>query len=212
MFIRGTRVQTPHEKIDDAIANFKKQVMPNASKAPGYVGAALLIDRKSGAGIGITYWESAKALTNSEQVGIQTRTNAVQNVTGTQIVNVERYEIVLMDRNAPPKADTFIRVNELNADPDKLEALIAFTKSKVLPTLKPIKGFRSMVVGVDRGTGRCAISTTWDTLADLQASEGKVTGLRQEAAKTAGADGVEVEIFEVPVIELMPAAVGAGSR
>ena len=212
MFIRGTRIQTPPDKVDDAIANFKKQVVPNASKAPGYAGAGLLIDRKSGAGIGITYWESAKALSNSEQVGIKTRTNAVQNVPGTQIVNVERYELVLMERNAPPKADTFMRVNELNAEPDKVEALIAFTKSKVLPTLKPIKGFRSLVVGVDRGTGRCAISTSWETLADLQASESKVTGLRQEAAKTAGADGVEVEIFEVPVIELMPAAVGAATR
>jgi len=212
MFIRGTRVQTPPEKVDDAIANFKKQVMPSVSKAPGYVGAGLMIDRKSGAGIGITYWESAKALSNSEQVGIKTRTNAVQNVSGTQIVNVERYEIVIMERNAPPKADTFVRVNELNADLDKVEALIAFSKSKVLPTLKTIKGFRSLVVGVDRGTGRCAISTSWDTLADLQASESKVAGLRQEAVKAAGADGVEIEIFEVPVIELMPAAVGAATR
>ena len=212
MFIRGTRVQTPPEKVDDAIANFKKQVVPNVSKTPGYAGAGLLIDRKSGAGIGITYWESAKALSNSEQAGIKTRTNAVQSVTGTQIVNVERYELVVMERNAPPKADTFMRVNELNAEPDKVEALIAFTKSKVLPTLKPIKGFRALVVGVDRGTGRCAISTSWETLADLQASESKVTGLRQEVAKTAGADGVEVEIFEVPVIELMPAAVGAATR
>ena len=212
MFIRGTRVQTPPEKVDDAIANFKKQVVPNVSKAPGYAGAGLLIDRKSGAGIGIAYWESAKALSNSEQAGIKTRTNAVQNVTGTQTVNVERYELVVMERNAPPKADTFMRVNELNAEPDKVEALIAFTKSKVLPTLKPIKGFRALVVGVDRGTGRCAISTSWETLADLQASESKVSGLRQEVAKTAGADGVEVEIFEVPVIELMPAAVGAATR
>jgi len=212
MFIRGTRVQTPPEKVDDAIANFKKQVVPNVSKTPGYAGAGLLIDRKSGAGIGITYWESAKALSNSEQAGIKTRTDAVQNVTGTQIVNVERYELVVMERNAPPKADTFMRVNVLNAEPDKIEALIAFTKSKVLPTLKPIKGFRALVVGVDRGTGRCAISTSWETLADLQASESKVTGLRQEVAKIAGADGVEVEIFEVPVIELMPAAVGAATR
>src|SRR5579859_2763452 len=212
MFIRGTRVQTPPEKVDDAIANFKKQVVPNVSKAPGYAGAGLLIDRKSGAGIGITYWESAKALSNSEQAGIKTRTNAVQNVTGTQIVNVERYELVVMERNAPPKADTFMRVNELNAEPDKVEALIAFTKSKVPPTLKPIKEFRALVVGVDRGTGRCAISTSWETLADLQASESKVSGLRQEAAQTAGADGVEVELFEVPVIELMPAAVGAATR
>ncbi len=127
MFIRGTRVQTPPEKVDDAIANFKKQVIPNASKAPGYLGAALLVDRQSGAGIGITYWESAKALSKSEQMGIKTRTDATQNVPGTRIVNVERYEIVIMERMAPPKADTFIRVNVLNADPDKVDALTVFT-------------------------------------------------------------------------------------
>jgi heme-degrading monooxygenase HmoA len=212
MFIRGTRVQTPPEKVDDAIANFKKQVLPNAAKAPGYLGAALLVDRKSGAGIGITYWESAKALSNSEQMGIKTRTDAAQNVAGTQIVNVERYEIVIMERTAQPKADTFMRVNVLNADPDKVDALTGFSRDKALPTLKAIKGFRSLVVGVDRQTGRCAISTSWETLADLQASESKVTGLRQEVARTAGANGVEVEIFELPVIELVPAAVGAATR
>lgn len=212
MFIRGTRVQTPPAKVDDAVANFKKQVMPTVSKQAGYAGAALLLDRKTGAGIGITYWESAKALSKSEQAGIQTRTQSAQNVAGTQIVNVERYEIILMERAQPPKADTFIRVNQLNADPAKIDALSAFTRNNVLSTLKSQKGFRSLVLGADRGTGRCAISTSWDTLNDLQASEGKVAGLRQEAAKTAGADGVEVEIFEVPVIELVQAAVGASAR
>ena len=212
MFIRGTRVQTPPEKVDEAIDNFKKQVIPSMSKAPGYAGAGLMVDRKSGAGIGVTYWESAKALSNSEQAGLKTRTDAAKNVTGTQIVNVERYEIVIMERTAPPKADTFMRVNVLNADPDKVDALTVFSRNKALPVLKALKGFRTLVVGVDRGTGRCAISTSWETLADLQASESKVAGLRQEAVKTAGADGVEVEVFELPVIELMPAAVGAATR
>jgi heme-degrading monooxygenase HmoA len=205
MFIRGTRVQTPPAKVDEAIANFKRQVMPNAAKAPGYLGAALLVDRKSGAGIGITYWESAKALSKSEQMGIKTRTDAAQNVPGTQIVNVERHEIVIMERAAAPKPDTFIRVNQLNADPDKVDALTVFTRNKALPTLKALKGFRSAVLGVDRQTGRCSFATTWDTLADLQASESKVSGLRQDAAKAAGADGAEVEIFELPVIELKAA-------
>src|SRR5919109_2981751 len=195
MFIRGTRVQTPPDKVDAAIANFKQQVLPAARSAPGSLGAALLVDRQTGAGIGLTYWETARALANAEQMGIKTRTDAARNVSGTQIVNVERYEIVIMERAAEPKGGTFLRVNTLNADPAKVDALTVFIRNKVVPVLKPRKGFRSVIMGVDRQTGRCTVSTGWDTIEDLKASEGKVSGLRQEAAKEAAAQGpVEVEI------------------
>ena len=48
MFIRGTRVQTPPDKLEAAIANFKQQVLPAARSAPGNLGATLLVDRQSG--------------------------------------------------------------------------------------------------------------------------------------------------------------------
>ena len=123
MFIRGTRVQTPPDQVDAAIANFKRNVVPAARATPGNQGATLLIDRATGVGIGITYWESAKALGESEQMGIKTRTDAAKNVSGTQIVNVERFEIVIMERQVAGKADVFLRNNTLSADPAKVDAL-----------------------------------------------------------------------------------------
>ena len=206
MFIRGTRVQTPPDQVDTAIANFKKQVLPTARSTPGNLGAALLVDRKSGAGVGITYWESAKALAASEQMGIKTRTEAARNV-GAQIVNVERFEIVIMDRAAPPREGTFNRANTLNADPDKIDAVTVFIRNKVLPVLKAQKGYRATIMGVDRQTGRTVVSTVWETLADLHASEGSVTALRQDSAKIAGASGpVEVEVFESAAVDLAQVA------
>jgi quinol monooxygenase YgiN len=211
MFIRGTRVQTPPEKIDAAIANFKQQVLPAVRATTGNVGAALLVDRETGAGIGITYWESAKALAASEQMGITTRVNVARNVAGTQVVNVERYEIVIAERAQPPQSGTFVRVNTVNAEPDKLVALMEIVRGRVLPTLKPLKGFRSLIMGIDRTIGRSAVSTTWDTMDDLKASEEKIAGLRIESARAGGADTAEVEIFESAVIDLMQtAAVPAG--
>lgn len=213
MFIRGTRVQTPPEKVDAAIANFTKQVLPKARSTPGNVGAALLVDRKTGTGVGITYWESAKALAASEQMGIQTRTQAVKDVAGSEIVNVERFEIVIMDRGAPPIAGSFLRVNTVNADPEKVDALTVFLRNQVLPVVKAQKGYRSMVSAVDRPSGRTVTSTVWDTLDDLHSSEGKVSGLRQEAAKAAGATGpVEVEVFETAAVELAQVATGAATN
>jgi len=211
MFIRGTRVQTPPDQVDAAIANFKQKVVPAARATPGCMGAVLLIDRKTGAGIGTTYWESGKAMAAGEQMGVNSRTQAAADVSGTQIMNVERFEVVVMERAAPAKEGTFVRINSANGDPDKVDAVAATIRNN-LPVLKAQKGFRSVVYGVDRQTGRSVTSTTWDTLEDLQASEHAVAGLRKDAATTGGAQGaIEVEIFEGAVVD-MTAAVAAGAR
>src|SRR5712664_4335331 len=192
MFIQGTRVQTPPESVEQAIENFQHQVIPSARLAPGFFGAVLLADRKTGSGIGITYWETGEALSASERVGIQSR---------TQIVNVERYEVVILDRAHPPKPGEFVSVNTISGDPDKVDAATVFVRDKVLDVLRSLKGYRATVMGVDRQIGRSVVSTTWDTLADLEASNSEVSVLRKEAAHAAGADDVQVEIFEAPVLE-----------
>jgi len=211
MFIRGTRVQTSPDKVDAAIAHFREKVAPTARATPGNVGVVLLIDRKTGAAIGTTYWESARAMAASEQMGVQTRTQSAAAL-GSQIVNVERFEIVFMEREAPPKEGTFVRVNTANGDPEKIDALAATMRNQVLPVLKAQKGFRSLIYGVDRQTGRGVTSSTWDTLDDLQASEHAIAGMRKDVAATGGAQGaVEVEIFEGAVVDLT-AAVAAAAR
>ena len=62
MFLRATRVQSPPEKVNDAIKNFETNILKNLRAAAGNQGAALLINRQTGEGIGVSYWESAKAL------------------------------------------------------------------------------------------------------------------------------------------------------
>jgi heme-degrading monooxygenase HmoA len=205
MFVRGTRTQTPPDQLDEAVENFQKHVVPNLRSAPGFFGAVLLADRKSGSGIGITYWETAKALSASEQVGSQARTQAAENVAGTQIVNVERYEIVILERAHPPTPGEFARVNTIGGDTEKVDSATSFVSNKVLPVLKSLKGYRAIVMGVDRQTGRSTVSTLWDTLADLEASDSKLAGLRKEAARAAGADEIQVEIFETRVFDFRAA-------
>src|SRR3982074_3776921 len=109
MFLRATRVQSPPEKVNDAIKNFETNILKNLRAAAGNQGAALLINRQTGEGIGVSYWESAKALANSEQVGVKSRTDTTKAGPGTQIVNVERGELMIMDRAESPKKGTFVR-------------------------------------------------------------------------------------------------------
>jgi quinol monooxygenase YgiN len=108
MFLRATRIQAPPDKVEQVIENFETNVIKGLRAAPGNQGAVLVVNRETGAALGITYWESAKALASSEQTGAQSRTQAVKGVPGTQIVNVERAELMIMDRAGEPRAGTFV--------------------------------------------------------------------------------------------------------
>jgi heme-degrading monooxygenase HmoA len=205
MFIRGTRIQTPPDKLDEAIETFRTEVLPSARSVSGFFGGVLLADRKTGSGMEITYWETAEALSASEQVGVQTRTPAATGIPRTGILDVETYEIVILDRDQAPKPGELVRVNMINGDPEKVDVVIVFVRDKVLPVLKVLKGYRAIVMGVDRQSGRSTVSTLWDTLADLEASDRNVTELRRQTAHAAGAKGVQTEIFETRVFDFTPA-------
>jgi heme-degrading monooxygenase HmoA len=204
MFVRETRVQGPPEKAEEAIRNYESNILPRVRQTPGNIGAALLINRQTGVGLGVTYWESAKALAASENMGNQARAQAAKDVPSTQVVNVERAEVAIMDRVAPPMKGSLVRQTIVNADPQKLDAAVAHIRNHVLPILKAQKGYRATIGGFDRLTGRLTVATIWDSKADLDASESKIAGPRAEAARVAGAgpSDVQVEIFETAVADL----------
>ncbi|TME53469.1 MAG: hypothetical protein E6I60_08910 [Chloroflexi bacterium] len=200
MYVRVTRVQSPPDAIEKGIAYFTQNVVPAAKAAKGNAGQVLLVDRKTGAAVGITLWETAQALSASEQMGMTSRTQSAAAMGGS-IVNVERFEQVIQDRAQPPKAGTFVRLNAVAGDPEKIDGAIKFIE-KSLPTLKAQKGYRGLIMNVDRMTGRGTVSSMWDSLADLEGSESKVSGLRRDAAEAAGAADVKVEIFEVAFADI----------
>jgi heme-degrading monooxygenase HmoA len=214
MFLRATRIQAPPDKVEQAIENFETNIIKGLRSAPGNQGAVLLVNRQTGAGLGVTYWETAKALAASEQTGIQSRTQGTKSVPGSQIVNVERAELMIMDRAAAPRAGTFVRMVTVSGDPDKVDAGIVQIRTHVLPVLKEQKGYQATIASVDRQSGRLSASTVWATKADLDASESKLAGPRAEAAKAAGAGphDVQVELFEIAVIEISAAVTQAAAR
>jgi heme-degrading monooxygenase HmoA len=214
MFLRATRIQAPPDKVEQAIENFKTNIIKGLRSAPGNQGAVLLVNRQTGAGLGVTYWESAKALAASEQTGIQSRTQATKGVPGSQIVNVERAELMIMDRAGTPKAGTFVRMVTVNGDPEKLDAGIVQIRNHVLPLLKAQKGYQATIASVDRQSGRLSATTVWETKADLDASESKLAGPRAEAAKATGAGphDVQVDLFETAVIEISAAVPQTAAR
>jgi heme-degrading monooxygenase HmoA len=204
MYVRATRVQSPPDAIEKGIAYFKETVVPAVKAAPGNAGAVLLVDRNTGSAVGVTMWETAQALSASEQLGITSRTQSAAAMGGS-IVNVERFEQVIQDRAQPPKAGAFVRQNTVAGTPERIDNAIKFMEKQALPLLRTLKGYRALLMNVDRMTGRTTVATVWDTRADLEASEAKVSGLRRDAAAAAGAADVKVEIFETVFAEVKQA-------
>jgi heme-degrading monooxygenase HmoA len=195
MLVRGTRLKMPVDRIDAMITHFKERTVSEAKKLAGNCGAVLLVDRGSGMGWGLTYWEDEAALKASEAAGTSLRVQATE-ASGATVEEVERLELAVQERAAPARAGTFVRMNDIKGDPARIEEAIRFSRDQALPVVRGLKGFRAYIFAVNRQTGRGIVSTVWETLDDLKASESAVAPLRAEAQKSSGASTVKVEIFE----------------
>jgi hypothetical protein len=133
-------METSPYKLDEAIETFQKRVLPPARSVSGFFGGVLLADGKTGSVIEITYWETAEALSARDQLGVRTPTPAARGIAATEIVSVETYEIVILDRDQAPKPGELVRVNAMSGDPEKVDAVIVFVRDNVLPVLKLLKG------------------------------------------------------------------------
>jgi len=69
MFARLTIVPVKIDKIDETVKIFKENVVPAAKSQKGFRGAYQLIDRKTGKGISITFWDSEDDAIANEQSG-----------------------------------------------------------------------------------------------------------------------------------------------
>ncbi len=94
---RLSLLEGPAEKLDEATRYAQENVLPRARQLPGWKGVLSLIDRESGRGSLITFWESAEAMDSSEAQGDQLRRQSAEASGGT-IRAVERYDVVFSRR------------------------------------------------------------------------------------------------------------------
>lgn len=203
MFARGTRFQMSPDRIDERVANYRQNTLPTFGQLAGFMGAAVLVDRATGAGQTVTYWDSEAALEASEETAARLRDSAAQ--AGTQVGETDHLEIVIQERVAPAQAGTFGRINEVTARPEAIDPLIAFIRDATA-TLRAQHGFRALIMGVNRQTGRVVVSSVWDTAADREASDASMKERRQTAVQVAGAEGVSVQLLEIVVAEVKQTA------
>jgi heme-degrading monooxygenase HmoA len=200
MYVRVTWATVSPDKIDDLVA-VVETAKQSFSQQDGYRGTPLLVNGTTGAAAAITYWETAEAMRGSEETANRARATAQSSLDGLRITDVDRLELVIEERLAPPQPGGFLRVNDARADPTKFDAAVDGVNN-ALPLLKAQPGLRAVVVGVNRDTGRFIATSVWNSAAERDASDAAISPQREKVRQTAGAESVKVELYEAVLVDI----------
>ena len=96
MFARLTRFGGTPEQMDESLRHLRERIIPRIQQQDGYNGFIALGDREAGEVIGISLWESERALQAAEEEANRLRAETAE-ASGVGIAGVERYEVPLLE-------------------------------------------------------------------------------------------------------------------
>ena len=103
------------------------------------------------------------------------------------------------------------RSTTIKADPDNLDAGIAFTRDEVMPAIQQIDGCIGLSMLTDRENGRCIVTTSWADADAMHAATEDVHPIR--LMQSLGAQGLDIQEWEIAVLHReRPAGDGAGAQ
>ncbi|APA99348.1 antibiotic biosynthesis monooxygenase [Nocardia seriolae] len=107
----------------------------------------------------------------------------------------------------------FARSSTIQAQRSSIDAGIEHMRDQVMPALAEVPGWIGLSLLVDRDSGRCIVTTAWETEAALHDSADRVRPIRYRAAAIFGSGDAQVEEWEIAVLHRdHPAPEGACAR
>jgi heme-degrading monooxygenase HmoA len=167
---------------------------------PGYRGWSALVDQSSDTLISVTYWADADSMRASDDAGAAMRSRLVSE--GAQLVDVERFEDLIVERLHTPRTGTSARATQLVLPPERIDDLVSAMRQESLPQLKAQPGFRALLVSGNRETGKIVVSTVWESAEAREASGAAMSDERQQTTDRVGGRVESVESFEVVAVNM----------
>jgi heme-degrading monooxygenase HmoA len=107
-------------------------------------------------------------------------------------------------RGAAPRGKGWIvyaRSTTIQAQPSSIDAGVAHVRDTVMPRLQEVDGCVGLSLLTDPQTGRCIVTTAWETEEAMQASAEQIRPIRDQAADAFGGIGSPiVEEWEIAVL------------
>ena len=91
------------------------------------------------------------------------------------------------------------RSTTFNGRPENIDAGIVFVKNEAGPMLDKIEGCRGLSMLVDRETGQCIATSSWDNEATMLASDDQLRPIRDRGRDILGAS-MQVDAWEIAVM------------
>ena len=104
------------------------------------------------------------------------------------------------------------RSTTIRGRPESVDEGIAFCRDEVLPMCRELPGCMGLSMIVDRSSGRCIVTSSWDSIESMRATTTQMHPIRQRGAEVLGGTP-EVAEWEIAVMHRdHRSADGAGAR
>ncbi|NYI42949.1 heme-degrading monooxygenase HmoA [Nocardioides aromaticivorans] len=194
MYARSSTFHGRPENIDAGIKFVEAEAGPMLAHTDGCRGLSLLVDRDTGYCIATSSWETEEAMTASDAT-LRSMRERGRDILGASM-QVDSWEIVAMHRSHHGEC---CRVSWLEGDVDTMAETF---RTVLLSQLEEMDGFCSASLLVDRASGLCCATTTWETRETMEASRSAADEMRTRTATEASGQVVEVHEFELAYAHL----------
>ncbi|MGB7110249.1 MAG: hypothetical protein WBD77_06795 [Mycobacterium sp.] len=95
----------------------------------------------------------------------------------------------------------YARSTTIQAQPSSIDAGVAHIRDAIMPRLQEVDGYVGLSLLADQQTGRCIVTTAWETEEAMRASAERTAPVRDQAAQAFGVTGnPTVEEWEIAVL------------
>jgi quinol monooxygenase YgiN len=99
----------------------------------------------------------------------------------------------------------YARSTTLTADPQRMDDGIRMVRDEIMPAIEGMPGCIGLSMLVDRDSGRCIATTSWDSAEAMAATAERIRDMRQRVQDTMGGRDMSVDEWEVASMHRMHA-------
>jgi len=91
----------------------------------------------------------------------------------------------------------YARSTSLTGDPQRMDDGIRMVRDEIMPAVQGMPGCIGLSMLVDRNSGRCIITTSWDSAESMAATAERVQDMRKRSMEALGGRDMSVDEWEV---------------
>ena len=115
---------------------------------------------------------------------------------------VDEWEIAYLHRDHRVAGGCSARVTWAEGDPTKIDSILDAFRMGIMPRVEQLEGFCSASLFVDRMSGRCCVTATYDSPEAMVATRDAAMGLRADLVQDTGMRITEIGEFTLAIAHL----------